>query len=107
MPSRPLHPDTALSIAIGCVMSRNKYTKDPGPVIEELYATAEGRIDLLAHKVGMFIGGQLPAEVDACKPLTDALRALDLDTAEGERLVRERLAAPLYSTRGFNGPHGH
>lgn len=55
MPSRALHPDTLLSISISSVMSRNQYTSDLDPVVEELYATATVRIDLLAAEIGRWI----------------------------------------------------
>lgn len=79
MPSRRLHPDTLLSIQISCVMSRNQYTSDPGPVIEELYAVAGGRLDVLAPEVGRWIGFY---EDDYTRTLTTALRALPLDMGE-------------------------
>ncbi|WP_217181641.1 hypothetical protein [Streptomyces sp. AC495_CC817] len=107
MPSRGLHPDKLLSIEVSCVLSRNKFTKDPAGVIGELLRTAGDRRDLLTTEVGMFLGAvDGRTEGPYCRPLIDALRALELDTEAAEQLARERLSVPQMTTRGFNGPWG-
>ena len=56
MSSRPLHPDVALAIRLSAIMSRNRYTRDPAPVIDELKLTAGDRTDLLAAEAGRWAG---------------------------------------------------
>ncbi|OZB82751.1 MAG: hypothetical protein B7X41_15890 [Microbacterium sp. 14-71-5] len=103
MPSHPLAPDTALSIKIGCVMTRNQYTQDPGPVIAELYATAGTRIDLLTQEVGMFIGFY---DDQYRATLVTALRALPLDMDEAIKLGQFRRGLPAHGTGGYHRPRG-
>ncbi|KJL20999.1 hypothetical protein RN50_01966 [Microbacterium foliorum] len=45
-----------LSIELGSICSRNRYTSDPGPVIAELIAAAGDRVDILQQSVGSWIG---------------------------------------------------
>ncbi|MDR6142025.1 hypothetical protein QE375_001579 [Microbacterium foliorum] len=101
MPSRGLSPDVALSIEISAVMSRNKYTDDPAPVIAELYETAGDRIDLLTTEVGGWVGYY---EDDYTRVLTTALRALPLDLADEIARGLERRGMGHHSTRGFTAP---
>lgn len=51
-----LSPDTMLSIELGSICSRNRYTTDPAPVIAELLATAGDRVEILQQSVGSWIG---------------------------------------------------
>lgn len=51
-----LSPETLLSIELDAICSRNRYTKDPAPVIAELYATAGDRLDILQESVGTWVG---------------------------------------------------
>lgn len=51
-----LSPDTMLSIELGSICSRNRYTSHPGPVIAELLATAGDRVDILTESVGTWVG---------------------------------------------------
>lgn len=95
MPSRGLHPDTMLSISISCVMSRNQYAADPAPVIDELYATAGDRIDLLEREIGQWIGYY---EDDYTRALTAALRALPFDMEEWIALGLKRRSTPDHRT---------
>jgi len=95
MASRGLHPDTLLGIKISCVMSRNQYTSDPGPVIEELYAVGGGRVDLLAQEVGRWIGFY---EDDYTRTLATALRALPLDMQDAIERGQNRRSAPHHRT---------
>lgn len=103
MPSRRLHPDIMLSISIGCVMSRNALTRDPAPVIEELYTTAGDRIDLLTREVGQWVGFY---EADHTRTLATALRALPLDLDEHIALGLSRRMQPVHGTHGFERPPG-
>lgn len=51
-----LSPDTLLSIELGSICSRNRYTTDTGPVIAQLLATAGDRVEILQEAVGSWIG---------------------------------------------------
>jgi hypothetical protein len=56
MPSRRLSPDVALSVLLDAICSRNRYTHNPAPVLEELRAAADDRLDILSESVGIWIG---------------------------------------------------
>lgn len=56
MPSRRLSPETLLTVTLDAICSRNRYTKDPTPVVAELIATAGARVDLLTESVGTWVG---------------------------------------------------
>lgn len=51
-----LSPDTMLSIEVGSICSRNRYTSDPAPVIAELLATAGERVEILQQSAGSWVG---------------------------------------------------
>lgn len=51
-----MHPDTLLSIQIGAIVGRDKYTRDPAPVIDELRRIAGVRQDILDRETGTWIG---------------------------------------------------
>ncbi|KAA0960876.1 hypothetical protein FQ142_08320 [Microbacterium sp. ANT_H45B] len=51
-----ISPDTMLSIELGSICSRNRYTSDPRPVVEQLLATAGDRVKVLREAVGSWIG---------------------------------------------------
>lgn len=94
MPSRPLDPDTLLSIALSAICSRNQYTDDPGPVIAELTATAGDRTDLLAREAGTWSGFY-----DDEYTHTLAVALLEIPGAgEWIALGQKRRAAPWHST---------
>lgn len=95
MPSGPLHPDVALSIRLSAIMSRHRYTHDPGPVIDELYATAGDRLDLLAAEVGGWIGYY---EDEHTRTLIRALRALPLDMVDAIKAGQERRSEGSHTT---------
>lgn len=101
MPSHGLTPDVALRINIGCVMSRNRYARDPAPVIAELHATAGDRIDLLTEEVGLWIGFY---EDDYTRPLTSALREMPLELDAWITVGTQRRLVGTHSTRGFVSP---
>lgn len=52
--SRPLSPDTHLSIRLSAICGRNRYTHDTSPVIAELIATAGPHVDILAREAGLW-----------------------------------------------------
>lgn len=94
MPSRSLDPDVALGIKIGAVMTRNRYEQDDVQrVVDELYATAGDRLDLLAEEVGLFIGFY---EDQDTITLTTALRKLPLDMADAIALGEYRRDLPMH-----------
>jgi hypothetical protein len=47
---------TLLDIELSAICTRNQYTHDPGPVIDELRRVAGKRTDLLAMVAGMWAG---------------------------------------------------
>ncbi|WP_056513135.1 hypothetical protein [Microbacterium sp. Leaf320] len=51
-----LSPDTMLSITLGSICSRTRYTSDPAPVVDELLATAGDRSEILKQSVGSWVG---------------------------------------------------
>lgn len=73
MASRGLSPEARLTVHLDAICSRNRYTKDPAPVLAELIATAGERTDLLTEAVGTWVGY---FEDDYIRILCDALREL-------------------------------
>lgn len=69
-----LSPDTLLSIHLDAICSRNRYTSDPGPVLDELRAVAGDRVDVLAESVGTWVG--FFGEDEHVQMLATALRQL-------------------------------
>jgi hypothetical protein len=51
-----LSPDVMLDVRLSAICSRNRYTKTPGPVIDELRAEAGVRTDILAMVAGTWAG---------------------------------------------------
>lgn len=103
MPARTIHPDTLLSIKVGCVMTRNQFTKDPAPVMVELRSTAGDRLDVLAAEVGRFIGFY---DDQYTHTLVDALHAefTDLDLQPHIELGQRRRNAGTHGTQGYAVP---
>lgn len=89
----PLSPDTRLDVDLSAICSRNRYTHDPGPVLDELRATAGDRTDTLARVTGTWAGY---FDDEHTATLTTALRTID-GTAPWVEVGRER--------RG-RAPHG-
>lgn len=56
MVSRGLSTCVKLSVALDAICSRNRYTADPAPVLDELRATAGDRTEVLAEAVGTWVG---------------------------------------------------
>lgn len=53
---RGLSPTVKLSIALDAIYSRNRYTRDPAPVLAELRSIAGDRSEVLAEAVGAWVG---------------------------------------------------
>lgn len=79
-----LPPDTMLSIELGSICSRNRYTKDPRPVIAELLAAAGDRVEILQQSVGSWIGYYEDAYTITLATALRELPGLDPWIAEGE-----------------------
>ena len=45
-----------LDVKLSAICSRNQYTRDPGPVIDELHRMAGDRLDILAKSAGTWAG---------------------------------------------------
>lgn len=73
MKSNGLSPAVKLSVTLDAICSRNRYTTDPGPVLDELRATAGDRVDVLAEAVGTWLGY---FEDEYTQTLCTALRTL-------------------------------
>lgn len=54
--SRAIHPDVALNVALSAICGRNRYTKDPALVVDELRVMAGDRTDILAQVAGTWAG---------------------------------------------------
>jgi hypothetical protein len=106
MPSRGLSPDTMLSITLDAICSRNRYTKDPAPVIAELYATAGDRLDILTESVGIWVGF---FEDDYLRTLCTALRELPglepwITEGARRRSQKDHSTPPLGIRHGVQSP---
>lgn len=97
MSSDPLSPDVQLAVTLSSIMSRNRYTDDPGAVIAELQRVACDRADILAQEAGTWYGYY---EDDYTRPLALALREIP-GAAEWVALGQARRNAPSHSTEGF------
>ncbi|AUG28722.1 hypothetical protein [Microbacterium hominis] len=92
MPGHGLDPDTALDVLLSAICSRHRYTKDAGPVIDELRRIAGARLDILARVAGSWVGYY---DDDHTRTLSEALREIpgaDAWVAPG----RERRDAPVH-----------
>lgn len=100
MASRPLDPDTLLGVTLSAICSRNRYTHDPGPVLDELRAAAGDRNDILAEGAGRWSGFY-----DSEHTHTLAAALLEIPGAtEWVQLGRERRAAGTHGTQGHARP---
>lgn len=90
----PLDRDAALLVSLHAVCSRNKYTRDPGPVLAEPREIAAGRDDLLVQAAGVWAGYEDSDEWS--RPLAQALLELP-GTAEWAQLGRQRRRLPVNS----------
>lgn len=66
-----LSDDTLLSIDLGAMMSRARYTSDPAPVVAELLETAGDHVSVLQEAAGTWVGFY---EDEYTRVLCDALR---------------------------------
>lgn len=98
---RGLSPAVKLSVELDAICSRNRYTSDPQPVIDELRATSGNRTDVLAEAVGTWVGY---FEDEYTQTLCTALRALP-GLEEWIALGQFRRAQPDPSTPEILG-HG-
>lgn len=96
--SRPQHPDVLLGIQLSAICSRNRYTRDPGPVIAELVLIAGERGDVLAFEVGRSAGYYDDEHTAAL--VTEILRDIPR-AAEWAPLGRSKRAPPAHGTSGF------
>lgn len=81
----PLEPDVQLDVLLSAICSRNQYTRDPGPVVAELRAAANGRDEILARTAGIWVGY---FESPETAPFAHALRSIpgaEIWIAEGQR----------------------
>lgn len=101
MVSRGLSAGVKLSIALDAICSRNRYTTDPAPVLDELRATAGERTDVLAEAVGTWVGY---FEGEYTATLCAALRTLP-DLEPWIALGQHRRSLPDPSTPAVLG-HG-
>lgn len=93
MPSRRLTPDTMLDVTLTAVCTRNLYTADPVPVIDELRRVAGDRLDILAQVAGRVSGYYDSTETHV---LCDAL-ATQIEGADAwVPLGKERRSAPVH-----------
>lgn len=69
-----LSPETDLSVHLDAICSRNRYTTDPGAVLDELRAVAGKRVDVLTESVGTWVG--FFGEDEHVQTLVTALREL-------------------------------
>jgi hypothetical protein len=97
MPSHSLDPDTLLCVELSGIMSRDRYTRDPGPVIARLREVAGDRVDLLAVEVGGWIGFYDNTHTHT---LTEALQTsfVDLDLQPHIAAGRARRYTPTHRT---------
>lgn len=97
MSSHSLDPDTLLRVELSGIMSRDRYTRDPGPVIARLREAAGERPDLLAVEVGRWIGFYDNTHTHT---LTEALQAafVDLDLQPHITAGRARRYTPTHRT---------
>lgn len=94
MPLRGLSPAVKLSVTLDAICSRNRYTRDPEPVLDELRAAAGDRTDVLAEAVGTWVGY---FEDDNNATLCTALRTLP-DLEQWIALGRFRRGMRAHST---------
>ena len=89
-----MHPDTLLGIHLSTICSRNQYTRDPGPVLDELRTVAGDRTDILTREIGTWVGYY---EDEHTIILTTALRTLP-GLEPWIQLGQQRRGAPRHST---------
>jgi hypothetical protein len=96
---RPLHPDVALGVHLDAICSRNMYTSDPGPVVDELLRAARHRPEILAREVRTWAG--FWEDDPAIRALTAALLEQIPGAAGWAHVGRERSGARTHGTPGL------
>ncbi len=100
---RGLTPDVMLTVTLDAICSRNRYTRDPGPVIDELRAAAGVRHDLLVEAVGTWVGY---FEDDYTRTLCAAIRDGIPGLEPWLALGAHRWSLPDHSTPPLGAGHG-
>ncbi|ALJ20324.1 hypothetical protein AOA12_10535 [Microbacterium sp. No. 7] len=86
---------------LSAIMGRNRFTKEPGPVVAELIEAAGERTEILRSAVGRWIGSREDRyTVTLATALREAFGHLGLEDAI--RLGQERAAAPVHTSQGFH-----
>lgn len=100
--ARGLSADVLLSVTLDAICSRNRYTKNPSPVLAELIATAGARDDILREAVGTWLGFFEDAEtIVLCTALRE-IPGIEPWIAVGAH----RRALPHHSTPPLGIRHG-
>jgi len=89
-----LAPDTLLSIDLGAIMSRARYTKNPAPVVSELVETAGDHVSVVPEAASKRVGFY---EDEYTRVLCDALREIP-GVGPWIRVGVERRAVPDHRT---------
>ena len=97
----PLNADRLLGVKLSAIMSRNRYTTDPGPVLDELRKLAGERTDILAMEAGTWVGFYETEKYGAV--LIKALRTLP-DLEPWIAVGRQRFNDGRHTTQGFAEP---
>lgn len=93
-----LRPDVALSVHLDAICGRNQYTKNPGPVVEEIRAASAGHTRLRDVTVGEWVGYfRAPETTILCDALLVAFPDAQDHVATGE--ARRGVA---HSSAGFH-----
>ncbi|MDQ1130253.1 hypothetical protein [Microbacterium sp. SORGH_AS_0888] len=104
MPRSTPSPDKLLGLAISAALSRNEFTSDPGPVIDEVreLGRGRGRDDILDPDVGRWVGFYRIAETAM---LCDALLAAFPECEAWVPLGVERRDGLVHGTHDFTRIH--
>lgn len=95
-----LSPDTLLSIHLGAICSRNRYTRTPELVVAELLEAAGENDAVLQEAVGSWVGYY---EDEYTRTLCDALRGLP-GLEPWIELGAYRRMSGTHTTHGFASP---
>jgi hypothetical protein len=87
-----------LDVILSAICTRNQYTQDPAPVIEELLAAAGDRRDILSRVVGRIAGFY---DGPYTRVLCAALREAFPESAPWVELGRKRAGRPPHSSNDF------
>lgn len=90
-----------MSVMVDAICSRNRYTNDPQPVIDELRELTGDRVDILTESVGTWVGF---FEDEQTQTLCTGLRALP--GLEPWIVLGQSRRGRGHSTQGFERPPG-